>query len=225
MLSNIILRSTAALGGAPFRSKKCTALGSAGAGAAGGAAVGGVPGALIGGALGVASSLLGGLFGSHNTNKVNQMNYKIMQEQNRFNAEEAKKNRDWQELMYRMFGTSSAKANDMRAAGLNALLGDVSASGNVGSGAAASAAESAQMMPTDYSFIGDAANRGLDAYNTTRSVDASVSLQKSQENVNKSIEGVNMAQKGLIESINIAQILMLMLLSPTLVKAASRERV
>ena len=71
-----------------------------------------------------------------------------MQEQNRFNSEEAKKNRDWQELMYRMFGTSSAKANDMRAAGLNALLGDVSASGNVGSGSAATAAESAQMMPT-----------------------------------------------------------------------------
>ena len=166
----------------------------------GDAAVGGAPGALIGGALGVASSLLGGLFGKHNTNKINEMNYKIMQEQNRFNSEEAKKNRDWQELMYRMFGTSSAKANDMRAAGLNALLGDVSASGNVGSGAAATAAESAQMMPTDYSFAGDAANRGLAAYNTTRSVDASVSLQKSQENVNRSIEGVNMAQKGLMES-------------------------
>ena len=131
MLSNIILRSTAAFGGAPFRLKKCTALSSAATGAAGGSAVGGVPGALVGGALGFASSLLGGLFGNHNTNKVNQMNYRIMQEQNRFNAEEAKKNRDWQE-MYRMFGTSSAKANDMRAAGLNALLGDVSASGNVG---------------------------------------------------------------------------------------------
>ena len=99
-----------------------------------------------------------------------------------------------------MFGTFSAKASDMRAAGLIPLLGDVSASGNVGSGAAASAAESAQMMPTDYSFIGDAANRGLAAYNTTRSVDASVSLQKSQENVNKSIEGINAAQKGFIES-------------------------
>lgn len=200
MLSNIILRSTAAFGGAPFRLNKCTALTSAATGAAGGSFAGGVPGALVGGALGVASSLLGGLFGNHNTNKINQMNYRIMQEQNRFNAEEAKKNRDWQELMYRMFGTSSAKANDMRAAGLNALLGDVSASGNVGSGGAATAAESAQMMPTDYSFIGDAANRGLTAYNTTRSVDASVSLQKSQENVNKSIEGVNMAQKGLMES-------------------------
>lgn len=200
MLSNIISRSTAAFGGAPFRLKKCTALGSAGSGAAAGSAVGGVPGALVGGALGVASSLLGGLFGKSNTNKTNAMNYRIMQEQNRFNAEEAKKNRDWQELMYRMFGTSSAKANDMRAAGLNALLGDVSASGNVGSGAAATGAESAQMLPADYSFIGDAANRGFDAYNTTRSVDASVSLQKSQENVNKSIEGVNMAQKGLMES-------------------------
>ena len=121
MLSNIILRSTAAFGGAPFRSKKCTALGSA-VGGASGAAAGGVPGALVGGALGVASSLLGGLFGNHNTNKINQMNYRIMQEQNRFHSEEAKKNRDWQEMMYRMFGTSSAKASDMRAAGLNALL-------------------------------------------------------------------------------------------------------
>jgi hypothetical protein len=200
MLSNIILRSTAAFGGAPFRFKKCTALTSAAGGAASGSAVGGIPGALVGGALGVAGSLLGGLFGRHNTDKVNQMNYKIMQEQNRFNAEEAKKNRDWQELMYRMFGTSSAKANDMRAAGLNALLGDVSASGNVGSGASATSAESAQMLPTDYSFIGDSANHGLAAYNTTRSVDASVSLQKSQENVNKSVEGVNIAQKGLMES-------------------------
>lgn len=200
MLSNIILRSTAAFGGAPFRFNKCTALSSTAGGAAGGAAVGGVPGALVGGALGLASSLLGGLFGKSNTNKTNEMNYKIMQEQNRFNAEEAKKNRDWQELMYRMFGTSSAKANDMRAAGLNALLGDVSASGNVGSGAAATAAESAQMMPTDYSFIADAADSGLSGYNTMRSVDASVSLQKSQENVNKSIEGINTAQKGLIES-------------------------
>jgi outer membrane lipoprotein SlyB len=73
MLSNIISRSTAAFGGAPFRLHKCTALSSAGAGAGAGAAVGGVPGALVGGALGVASSLLGGLFGKHNTNKTNQM--------------------------------------------------------------------------------------------------------------------------------------------------------
>ena len=122
MLYNIILRSTAALGGTPFHLRKCTALSSAVAGAAGGSAAGGVPGALVGGALGLASSLLGGLFGKSNTDKTNEMNYKIMQGQNRFNAEEAKKNRDWQELMYRMFGTSSAKANDMRAAGLNALL-------------------------------------------------------------------------------------------------------
>nr|QJB21610.1 MAG: DNA pilot protein [Microvirus sp.] len=200
MFSNVIIRSTAAFGGTPFRLNKCTALGSAGSGAAVGAAAGGVPGALVGGALGLAGSLIGGLFGKHNTKKTNNMNYQIMQEQNRFNREEAQKNRDWQEMMYRMYGTSSAKANDMRAAGLNALLGDVSASGNVGSGAAATAAESAQMLPADYSFVGDAANRGLAAYNSTRSVDASISLQKSQENVNKSIEGVNMAQKGLMES-------------------------
>ena len=93
-----------------------------------------------------------------------------MQEQNRFNAEEAEKTRKWQELMYQMYGTSSAKANDLRAAGLNAMLGDVSASGNVSSGATATAAEAAQMMPTDYGFIGDAPNSGLTAYNTTRIV-------------------------------------------------------
>lgn len=198
MMSDFIIRSTAAFGGTPFRLNKCTALGSAGSGAAVGAAAGGAPGALIGGALGLAGSLLGGLFGKHNTDKTNAMNYKIMQEQNKFNSAEAKKLREWQEMMYRMYGTSSAKANDMRAAGLNALLGDVSASGNVGSGSAATAAESARMMPTDYSFISDAAGSALSGYNTTRSVDASVSLQKSQENVNKSIEGVNNAQKGFL---------------------------
>ena len=202
MLSNIIIRSAAAFGGAPFRLSKFTALGSAGTGASVGGLAGGVPGALVGGALGAVGSLIGGLFGKSSTNSTNKMNYRIMQEQNAFNAQEAKKNRDWQEMMYRMFGTSSAKANDMRAAGLNPLLGDVSASGNVGSGASATAAESAQMMPTDYSFVGDAANQGLAAYNSTRSVDASVSLQKSQENVNKSIEGVNEAHKGLLESQN-----------------------
>ena len=45
MLSNIILWSTAAFGGAPFRLKKCTALTSAAGGAAAGSAAGGVPGA------------------------------------------------------------------------------------------------------------------------------------------------------------------------------------
>ncbi len=200
MFSNIISWSTAAVGGAPFRFNKCTALGSAGKGAAVGAAAGGVPGALVGGALGVASSLFGGLFGKHNTDKTNEMNYKIMLEQNKFNAEQAQKLRDWQQKMYEMYGTASAKANDMRSAGLNALLGDVTPSGNVGSGAAATAAESAQMMPTDFSFVGDAASSGLAAYNTTRSVDSSVALQKSQENVNESVKGVNDAQKGLMES-------------------------
>ena len=202
MFSNILHWSTAAIGGTPFRLNKCTALSSVGKGAATGGVLGGAPGALIGGALGFAGDLIGGLFGKHNTDKTNEWNYKIMREQNLFNSEEAEKNRDWQQMMYQMYGTSSAKANDLRAAGLNAKLGDVSASGNVGSGASASAAESAQMMPTDYSFMGDAASDTLSGYNSVRSVDASVSLQKSQENVNKSLEGVNVAQKGLLESQN-----------------------
>ena len=51
MLSNIILRSTAAFGGAPFPLKKCTSLSSAAGGAAAGSAIGGVPGALVGGGI------------------------------------------------------------------------------------------------------------------------------------------------------------------------------
>ena len=41
MFYNLINRSTAAFGGAPFRSNLCTALGSAGAGAGAGAAADG----------------------------------------------------------------------------------------------------------------------------------------------------------------------------------------
>ena len=200
MLSNMINWSTAALGGAPFRLNKCTALGSAGKGAAAGGILGGAPGALLGGALGFAGDIVSGLFGKHNNDKTNEWNYKIMQEQNRFNAEEAEKTRKWQELMYQMYGTASAKANDLRAAGLNSMLGDVSPSGNVGSGATATGAESAQMLPADYGFIGDATDSGLAGYNATRSVNSSVALQKSQENVNESVKGVNDTQKGLIES-------------------------
>ena len=39
MYYNLFIRSTAAFGGAPFRSNLCTALGSAGAGAGAGAAL------------------------------------------------------------------------------------------------------------------------------------------------------------------------------------------
>ena len=95
MLINHVIRSAAAFGGTPFRLGKFTALSSTGTGAGVGAAVGGVPGALVGGALGLATSIFGGLFGKSNTNKTNDMNYKIMQEQNRFNSEEAKY-RDWE---------------------------------------------------------------------------------------------------------------------------------
>ena len=43
MLSNFVIRSTAAFGGTPFRLNKCTSLTSGAGGAAGGAAIGGVP--------------------------------------------------------------------------------------------------------------------------------------------------------------------------------------
>lgn len=198
LVSNIKVAAT--IGGNLFRKPLCTSLGSAvgsaGSGAAAGSAAGPV-GAIIGGALGLGSSLLGGLFGSSNTKKTNEMNYRIMKEQQAFNSKEAEKQREWQRLMYTLYGTSSAKANDMRAAGLNALLGDVSASGNVGSGATATAPESAQMQPTDYSFVGDSVQNGMTGYNQMRSVDSQVALQKSQEIVNDSVAGLNNAETSL----------------------------
>ena len=48
MLSDFIIRSTAALGGAPFRSNKCTSLSSAAGGAAAGSALVIVTGKQIG---------------------------------------------------------------------------------------------------------------------------------------------------------------------------------
>jgi hypothetical protein len=60
---------------------------------------------LIGGAISFGASALSSLFNNRSQRKTNQMNYKIMQEQNKFNAQEAAKNRDWQEQMYQKYSS------------------------------------------------------------------------------------------------------------------------
>lgn len=145
---------------------------------------------LIGG-----GSLLGGvfsgIFGSSSQSKTNKMNYKIWKEQKQFNREEAQKQRDWQQKMQDLYGTSSAKANDLRSAGLNAKLGDVSPS-TVGSGATATAPSAPEMRSYNAGAdiaqgINTAANTFIQGYQA----ETERLSQQSQQGVNESIANLN----------------------------------
>ena len=146
---------------------------------------------LIGGGLSALGGVFSGIFGSSSQSKANKMNYKIWQEQKQFNREEAQKQRDWQQKMQDLYGTSIAKANDLRAAGLNAKLGDVSAS-SVGSGASASAPPAPEMRAYNAGAdiaqgINNAAETFIAGYNSVTQRRA----QESQKAVNDSIVALN----------------------------------
>lgn len=145
--------------------------------------------ALAGGAL--LGGVFSGIFGSSSQSKANKMNYKIWQEQKQFNREEAQKQRDWQQKMQDLYGTSSAKANDLRSAGLNAKLGDVSPS-TVGSGATATAPSAPEMRSYNAGSdiaqgINSAANTFIQGYQT----ETERLSQQSQQLVNESIANLN----------------------------------
>lgn len=200
MLIINVLRSAATIGGAPFCLKKCSALKSAATGAAVGSTAGPV-GALVGGGLGLASSLVSGLFGAHNTNKTNKMNYKIWQEQKEFNSQEAQKQRDWQKSMQDMYGTAIAKASQYRAAGLNSLLSNVS-SDSIGTGSSATAGEAPIMQSVgDYGIgaAGQSIQRGVEDYINARGVESQVSLNKTLETLNNASSRLKDAQKEFTE--------------------------
>lgn len=142
-----------------------------------------VSGLLAGGA--IAGGLFSGILGA----STNSKNYQIMHEQMRFNALEAQKQRDWQEKMQQLYGTSSAKAINLRAAGLNSKLGDVSAS-SIGSGASASAPNAPDMLNpgTDIAQgINNAAQTFIAGYNSETQRRA----QESQKAVNDSLVALN----------------------------------
>lgn len=137
---------------------------------------------------GLLDTFTGGIF----THRQNKRQERLIREQNDFNAKEAKKQRDWQELMQRLYGTVQAKANQYRAAGLNAQLAGVQ-SDSVGSGASATASES---LPPQNEY-----NGGLSGLRSVGSdiVSSALSSQSvsSQTSLNKTIEGLNMANKEL----------------------------
>lgn len=145
---------------------------------------------LTGAAITFGASALSSLFGLGSTSKTNKMNYKIMQEQNKFNAEEAAKNRDWQEQMYQKYSSVGSQVAQMRANGLNPFLSGVSPAEFSGSGSAASAAESAQIQPYDYSGFASGAASAVGAYQQQQSINSTVDLQKTQEALNKTLSSL-----------------------------------
>ena len=145
--------------------------------------------ALAGGAL--LGGVFSGIFGSNSQSMANRTNLKIWREQKQFNREEAQKQRDWQQKMQEMYGTSSAKADDLRAAGLNAKLGDVSAS-SVGPGATATAPNAPDIRAYNAGAdiaqgINNAAQTFIEGYNA----DTQRRAQQSQQAVNESIKALN----------------------------------
>lgn len=145
---------------------------------------------LTGAAITFGASAISSLFNNHSTKKTNQMNYKIMQEQNKFNAQEAAKNRDWQEQMYLKYSSLGSQVAQMRANGLNPFLSGVTPAEFSGSGAAASAAESAQMQPYDYSGFASGAANAVNAYQQQQSINSTVDLQKTQEALNQTLSSL-----------------------------------
>lgn len=140
--------------------------------------------ALFGGAL-------SGLFGSSQQNKVNKMNYRIWQEQKDFSHNEAVLQRQWTQRMQDMYGTSSAKANNLRAAGLNSKLGDTSMS-QVGSGATAQTPNAPQMQ--SYNAGADLAQgitSGVQAFLSSYDSETQRRAQQSQQSVNDSLSALN----------------------------------
>jgi hypothetical protein len=145
---------------------------------------------LIGGAISFGASALSSLFNNRSQRKTNQMNYKIMQEQNQFNAQEAAKNRDWQEQMYQKYSSVGSQVAQMRANGLNPFLSGVSPAEFSGSGSAASAAESAQIQPLDYGGFASGAANAVSTYQQQESINSTVDLQKTQEALNKTLSSL-----------------------------------
>lgn len=140
-----------------------------------------------GAALSFGASAISSFFNNRSQRKANEMNYKIMQEQNKFNAQEAAKNRDWQEEMYQKYSSVGSQVAQMRANGLNPFLSGVSPAEFSGSGSAASAAESAQIQPLDYSGFASGVSNAVSAYQQQESINSTIDLQKTQETLNKSL--------------------------------------
>lgn len=164
-------------------------------------------GAIVASVIGGLASGIGSIFGGSKSAKAqrdaNKTNLQIARENNAFNAQESKKQRDWTEDMYKRYASIGAQSAAYRAAGLNPYLSNVSPQ-SLGSGTAASASDNATMQAPDYSFMGDALSSGINAANSiagtaiqSKSVDSQVALNKSIENLQSTQAALNKASEDL----------------------------
>ena len=116
---------------------------------------------VLGGIIAAGASLAGNAIGAASNNKTNQTSIDINRENNRFNAEQAQIQRDWQEKMWGM-NNSYNSPNAMISRGLNPFIGSSAGAGvskspaSGGSAAQAAGMPSLQAFRPDFSDIGTA---------------------------------------------------------------------
>lgn len=116
---------------------------------------------ILGGIIAAGASLVGNAIGAASNNKTNQTSIDINRENNRFNAEQAQIQRDWQEKMWGM-NNSYNSPNAMISRGLNPFIGSSAGAGvskspaSGGSAAQAAGMPSLQAFRPDFSDVGTA---------------------------------------------------------------------
>ena len=116
---------------------------------------------ILGGIIAAGASLAGNAIGAASNNKTNQTSIDINRENNRFNAEQAQIQRDWQEKMWGM-NNSYNSPNAMISRGLNPFIGSSAGAGvsrspaSGGSAAQAAGMPSLQAFRPDFSDVGTA---------------------------------------------------------------------
>lgn len=155
-------------------------------------AAAGSSGGIWGAAIGAGAGLLGSLFSSGSQSSANKTNLQIMREQNQFNAEQARLQRQWQEDMYKRYGSILSQSAQYRASGLNPLLSNIS-SQSVGSGSSAQSSEAIPQQGINYSGVGTAIQNGLQYYQQQQSIDNQKVVQDSVAALNETQGALNKA--------------------------------
>lgn len=114
---------------------------------------------LLGGIIAAGASLVGNAIGASSQNKVNQTSIDINRENNRFNAEQAQIQRDWQEQMWNKNNEYNSP-QAMISRGLNPFIGSSVGAGISKSPASGGAAASAATSPSIQAFRPDFSDVG-----------------------------------------------------------------
>ena len=114
---------------------------------------------LLGGIIAAGASLAGNAIGASSNNKTNQTSIDINRENNRFNAEQAQIQRNWQEKMWGM-NNSYNSPNAMISRGLNPFIGSSAGAGVSKSPASGGASAQSAGMPSLQAFRPDFSDVG-----------------------------------------------------------------